>query len=146
MNSEDLTALHNSVRRPEKIAFARWALSVLQETEHWQRAYSPVQDAAISATYEQLINNSDNDILEVIDLAFGDLIASYQKDAELDVAMDLAAALDTSLLKLDTELTERLTQSMLDQAHLLMMLSAAGQAAESRGLLEGVSNSSTEIT
>lgn len=144
-NSDDLTALHDSVRRGEKLAFARWAMTVLQETEHWCRAYAPAQVAAISATYERLINESDQAIFEIIDLAFVDLVGSFQQEAKLDGAMDVVA-LDPSLLEMDTELTERLRQSMLAQAHLLMMLSAAGRAAESRGLFKEISDSSSELT
>jgi hypothetical protein len=100
-----------------------------------------VQSAAISETYERLINESDDAILEIIDLAFADLVASYQADAKLDGAMDLVA-LDHSHLGMDTELTERLRRSMLDQTRLLMMLSAAGKAADSRGLIDGISDPS----
>jgi len=116
-------------------------MAILQKTEHWRHSYAAVQSAAISETYERLINESDDAILEIIDLAFADLVASYQGDAKLDGAMDLIA-LDPSLLGMDTELTERLRRSMLDQTRLLMMLSAAGKAADSRGLIDEISDPS----
>jgi DNA-binding response OmpR family regulator len=114
-------------------------MAILQKAEHWRRSYAAVQSAAISETCERLISESDDAILEIIDLAFADLVASYQRDAKLDGAMDLVA-LDPSLLGMDTELTERLRQSMLDQTRLLMMLSAAGKAADSRGLIDEISD------
>lgn len=139
MTIEDSTTLTQNLHPDEKVAFARWAMAMLQKTEHWRRTYAAVQSAAISETYERLINKSDDAILEIIDLAFADLVASYHDDAKLDGAMDLVA-LDPSLLGMDNELTERLRRSMMDQTRLLMMLSAAGQAAESRGLLESFSD------
>jgi hypothetical protein len=135
VNSEEFVGLGDNVAREEKIAFGSWAMQVLSKTKHWRRAYRPVQANAIKEIYGRLLNESDEAILEVIDLAFADLLATLHRESELDGAMDLVS-LDPTLLRMDSELVEQLTSASLHQAQHLMMLAAAGKAAKARGLLK----------